>query len=101
MESTQKINELIDMFEKACEKSSETNKKEGFTGIVLNNEITFSYHESIGLMMVYGKIWYTDEKRIDRIPDIKFPNMREKLIQLVDNSYIDIKEIERMVFKLS
>jgi hypothetical protein len=50
--------------------------------------------------MFYGEIWYTDEERVDRVSDVNLPDMREKLIQLVDNFYIDIKEIERMVFRL-
>jgi hypothetical protein len=100
MSSKQKVNELINMLEKACQQSPEINMQEGFAGIVLNDEITFSYYGPVGLIMFYGEIWYTDEERVDRVSDVNLPDMREKLIQLVDNFYIDIKEIERMVFRL-
>jgi hypothetical protein len=41
MSSKQKVNELINMLEKACQQSPEINMQEGFAGIVLNDEITF------------------------------------------------------------
>lgn len=108
MQSTlkDKIDEIIDIIEKRCHESCITNEARGIFRFDLFEyqgvDAYFTYHESIGLMMFYGKVWYTDEKRIDRVSKVDIPNMREKLIQLItETDVMTIKDLERIAFEVS
>ena len=100
MSLIQKVNELIDLLETTCEKHCLTENKNGVT-IEFNDEISFTYHNQIGVFLFYNDVWYTDEERIDRVKGIPIPNMREKMIELCANSKISIQSFEKTIFKLS
>lgn len=106
MVSKQKVDELIDIIEKRCHETCLTEKARGIFRFDLgkdnNIDIYLSYHESVGLTMYYGEIWYTDEKRIDRLTKVPIPNMREKITKLImETDYVTIKDLERIAFELS
>lgn len=99
MQSTQKVNELIDIMEKMCDNSCDNDESRGIAGLELNKDITFNYHKSLGLVMFYDGVWHTDEDRIDAVVEV--PSMRKKLIQLVNEDVVKLTDIERMAFELS
>lgn len=103
---TNKINELIDIIEKRCHESCISHEVRGIHKFNLFKDhgidAYFTYHESTGLVMFYGKVWYTDEERIDRLSKVQLPNMREKLIQLItETDVMTIKDLERIAFEVS
>lgn len=108
MQSTlkDKINELIDIIEKRCHESCQVDGARGIFKYDLFEDrgidAYFTYHEATGLIMFYGKVWYTDEERIERVSKVNIPNMREKLIQLIsETDVMTIKDLERIAFEVS
>jgi hypothetical protein len=108
MQSTlkDKINELINIIEKRCHESCQTEEVRGIHKFDLFEDCGvdayLTYHESIGLTMFYGKVWYTDEERIERVSKVQLPNMREKILQLItETDVMTIKDLERIAFEVS
>lgn len=97
-----KVNELIDMIEKKCHEICLCDETRGIFKLDLNDNIYLVYNEGIGLTMYYGKIWYTDEKRIDRLTKVELPNMRDKIIKLItETNNLKIDDLERIAFEIS
>ena len=101
MRSTKKVNELINIIEKKCIEYCQSENKKVNINLRLDENTNFVYHIDTGLMMFYGKVWYLDEERVNNVSNIIFPSMRNKLAELVNRFYVNIKDIERMAFELS
>jgi hypothetical protein len=102
MDSKQKVNELIDIIEKKCHEICLCDEVRGIFKLDLNDNIYLVYNEGIGLTMFYGKVWYTDEERIERLTKVVLPNMRDKIIKLItETDSLNMKDLERVAFELS
>jgi len=96
-----KVNQLIDIIESRCKESCLRKESNTIINLDLNEKVSFTYHVDIGVMMFYDNVWYTDEKRVSLAKGVEIVCMREKLIELVSNSCVNLVELERMAFQLS
>jgi len=101
MDLKEKVNELIDLFESACAKYCTTRNRESINDIGIISNLSFMYYKSIGVMMFESNIWYLDDKNVYATSEVKVPNLRKRLCELVAKDVVSIEQLESLTFSIS